>query len=110
VTFQSARALADRGDWNGAVDRLFSACEYALKAILGHHGLQAKGHSGREQLMHVHLVRPGLIEPRLARIYRTLSEERHKASYEDGIWFDADTTGPLIEQAEEFVAALRHLG
>jgi uncharacterized protein (UPF0332 family) len=105
----SARTLAAAEDWNGAVDRLFYACEYALKAVLGDRGLNAKGHAGREHLMHMHLIRPGILEARLGSAYRTLSVERLRADYEDGVLFDAEDFGPLLDLAQEFTAALRRL-
>ena len=46
ITLQEAKSLADNGYWNGAVNRLYYSCFYAVIALLAERDISARTHNG----------------------------------------------------------------
>ncbi len=45
-TFQEAKSLADSGFWNGAANRLYYSCFYAVITLLAKDNVNATTHNG----------------------------------------------------------------
>jgi uncharacterized protein (UPF0332 family) len=56
-TLDEVRELGKLGRWNGAVNRLYYACFYAVSALLLYKDLQPKSHAGVRQLFGLHFVK-----------------------------------------------------
>lgn len=77
--FERAKeSLKEKGYANTFVSRLYYASFYAVSALLLLKGLSSSKHSGIRSLFHQHLVKPGLIDVELGRLYdfRTITDKR----------------------------------
>ena len=56
-TLCEAKLMLDNGYWNGAVNRMYYACFYAVTALLIQHGIKAQTHSGVRQMLSLRACR-----------------------------------------------------
>ena len=102
-SLEEARLLMDGGHGNACVSRLYYASFYAVSALLLSKGLSSSKHSGVRSLFHQNLVKPGLIDVRLGRLYDDLYDSRQKADYVDMVKFEITKAGQLLEETKQFV-------
>ena len=69
------------------VNRLYSACFYAVSALLLTKGLTATRHSSLRTLFHQHLIRPGLLPLGQGQLYDRLFDQRQRSDYADLVHF-----------------------
>ncbi|MBS0556858.1 MAG: HEPN domain-containing protein [Proteobacteria bacterium] len=107
----SARALLDLGDADGACNRGYYAMFDAARAALVVADSKAdsgKTHRGLINAFSERLVLTGLVKKETGRLLKRAEEIRLIADYR-GDSIELDDARLLVEQASEFVAAMRAL-
>lgn len=69
--------------WNGALNRLYYALFHATRALLALQRIDSSRHSGVIALFQEHYVKPGLVQPEVARILPQAFARRQRADYGD---------------------------
>ncbi|NBC17041.1 MAG: HEPN domain-containing protein [Bacteroidetes bacterium] len=98
-----ARLLAAADHWKTCVNRLYYACFYATRALLGAHDYYAKTHSGVHVLLNKHFVKPGLFPREQAALYSELMDQRLEVDYDDFVTLDPTTVRSWMKQSRQFV-------
>lgn len=70
-------------------------------------GIERRKHSGVESAFSQYLVKPGLIEPEYADIYRRARRWREDADYDDFSEFTHRDAQSILDEIERFVARLQ---
>jgi uncharacterized protein (UPF0332 family) len=105
----SARLLFQVGDLDGACNRAYYAMFHAARAALIAAKVSDAGgktHSGVIAAFGLHLVKNGPFPVELGRAFNHLEHVRVIADYRDEA-IDVEDVRAAIEQAEEFVGAVR---
>jgi len=108
-TLDDAKALIAQERWNSAANRLYYAAFYLVTALLTNEGVKISSHSGAKQMLAQHYVATGRLEIWVSKVYGRLFNARQDGDYGDFEQFSADEILPLLEQTEEFMAAIRKL-
>lgn len=108
---ESARALLERGDLDGATNRAYYAAFHAARAALTHLDALPDGtktHSTVIGLFGRHLVQAGLLDSSLGRALNRSHQLRNLTDYDVGS-IDAEKVEQAIRDAERLIAAVRAL-
>ena len=110
---ESARALLDRQDTDGACNRAYYAMFDAARAALLATGAEVtvnvgKTHSGVLTAFSLHLVKNGPVPREIGRLLKQAEEIRIIADY-SGDSISPDDARRLVEAAETFLTALATL-
>ena len=108
-SYEDALILANKERWNSVVNRLYYACFYAVIALLLQNKVETKSHDGARRQFGLTVVREGLVEKRLGKLYTNLFNIRHKGDYGDLLDFDEQTVTPLLPQVREFLNQIKLL-
>ncbi|QJW91976.1 HEPN domain-containing protein [Spirosoma taeanense] len=108
-TLQTAKKLAESGDWNGVANRLYYACFYAVLALLAKNDMDTYTHKGVKSMLNQHFIKSGLVDVVWGKIYQKLFDNRNEADYEDFIDFDEEKIGAFVEDAENFIKLITSL-
>lgn len=113
IACESARALLDRGDTDGACNRayyaMFDAARAALLATSAEVTVNVgKTHSGVLTAFSLHLVKNGPVPRDIGRLLKQAEETRIVADY-CGDSISPDDARRLVEAAETFVTMLATL-
>jgi uncharacterized protein (UPF0332 family) len=80
--FQAAtEVLAGAGLFDRAASQLYYAVFHMVRALLYTEGLEPKTHKGTQQLLHVHFVKPGLLDKVYLNAFAELQREREESDY-----------------------------
>ena len=109
---RSARLLLDAGDCHGAANRAYYAFFYAARGAIGYlTGMKVgdiKTHRGLRRMFQLHVVKPGLIDQRIAVRFNDVEVTRIIADYGDDRLQAAEAEA-AVRDAEAFVAACENL-
>jgi uncharacterized protein (UPF0332 family) len=109
TTLQEAKSLADSGFWNGAVNRLYYSCFYAVIALLAQSDNSARTHNGvRSEFFRLY-IKSGILDKGYSSLYSNLMGKRHEIDYGDFQQFEKEDILPLINRAEEFITRIKEL-
>jgi len=108
---ESAHALLDLGDVDGACNRAYYAMFDAARAALLASGAPVqpdigKTHSGLISAFSLHLVKNGPVAKEMGRLLKRAEEIRIVADYK-GDSVELDDASEMVAQAKIFVAAMR---
>lgn len=108
---ESARALLDLGDVDGACNRAYYAMFDAARAALLASGAPVqpdigKTHNGLMSAFSQHLVKNGPVSKEMGRLLKRAEEIRIVADYK-GDSVELEDAREMVAQAEIFVAAMR---
>ncbi|HEY9722820.1 MAG TPA: HEPN domain-containing protein [Oscillatoriaceae cyanobacterium] len=108
-TMDEARDLATRQHWNGAANRLYYACYYAVTAWMASRALTVSKHTHVRSTLNRDLVKPGLISEALGNFFNDLYELRTESDYLDFKHLEASDVEALVPQAENFIRTIKGL-
>lgn len=108
-TLCEAKLMLDNSYWNGAVNRMYYACFYAVTALLIQHGIKAQTHSGVRQMLSLHFVKTGKLSPLNMRFYSDLFAARQDGDYDDFVYFDQEVTERLYPLCIDFIDTINKL-
>ncbi len=108
-TLCEARDLINLCRWNGAANRLYYACYYAITALLINNEYISHTHGGVIGLMGKYFVLTGIISKEQNKLYQKLFDLRQDGDYSDWIEIEEEDIKPLLEPAEKFIDTIKHL-
>ncbi|MGA0557123.1 HEPN domain-containing protein [Larkinella sp. VNQ87] len=108
-TLEEAKLLIAGSGWSGAANRLYYSAFQMVTALLIQEGIRVKSHSGAKQMLDLHFFKTGKLSTDLSRFYGRLFKTRQESDYEDFVYFTEEEILPLLEQTEQFIAAIRQL-
>lgn len=108
-SLESAVILLAAGKLADAVSRAYYAAFHYARALLLTLGEEARTHGGLESLLHRDLVRPGTLDPEVARLFSRLQKFRQDADYTSEFVFTPVGAGEEVNAAKTFVDAARAL-
>lgn len=108
-SFEDALIMVESERWNTAMNRLYYACFYAVIALLLQKNVTKKSHDGARRQFGLLVVKEGLVEKRLGKLYTKLFDSRQMGDYGDLFDFDEETIIPLVSQVREFLDRIKTL-
>ncbi len=108
-TLREARVLFSNQMPQGTVNRIYYAMFYAVGALALAHGFRTSTHTGLQSWFNQNILRKGLIEANLGKLYHRAFELRNRSDYTDLVELDAEVIGSMLEQAEPFIGRIEEL-
>ena len=108
-TLREARVLFSGQMLQGTANRIYYALFYAVGALALAHGFRASKHTGLQSWYNQNIVKYGLIEADLSKLYNRAFELRNQSDYTDLMELDAEVMGTMLRQAEPFIARIDEL-
>ena len=108
-TLTEVEVLINNNLWNTAVNRLYYACYYAIKALLIDKGIKAETHNGVRQMFGLHFIKTGIIDKELGKFFSDVFDMRQTGDYEDFIDFGKEDVMDLIEPANNLINKIESL-
>jgi uncharacterized protein (UPF0332 family) len=109
ASLESAEILFNAGKLADAVSRAYYGAFHYARALLLMLGEEPISHAGLERLLHRDLVRPGTLDPDVARLFARLQKMRLDADYTSEFVFTVQGAREELEAAQQFVAAAREI-
>ncbi len=108
-SLESAEILLAAGKLADAVSRAYYGAFHYARALLLTLGEEPVTHAGVERLLHRDLVRSGMLDPDVARLFGRLQKTRLEADYTSEIVFTRHGAEEEVAAARRFVAAASDL-
>lgn len=108
-SLQAARVLLEAGLLHDAESRLFYAAYHAAVALLLTESLEARSHAGVAQLLGLHFVKTGKLDPDDARLFARLQKYRVEADYSTAFVLTSTAIEEDLEASTAFVGRVRAL-
>ncbi|OIN60307.1 HEPN domain-containing protein [Arsenicibacter rosenii] len=108
-TLREAKALIAIEGWNGSANRLYYAAYYMVVALMIREGIKISSHDGAKHMLGLHFVETGRLDVRYSKIYGHLFNARQSGDYGTFIQYTPERILPLLEETEEFIAAIEQL-
>ena len=108
-SLRAARLLTDAGLLADAESRVYYAAFHAAVALLFAEGLEARSHSGVAQLLGLHFVKTGRLDPGDARLLARLQKYRIEADYSTAFVVTRDALEEDLTACGEFLTRVRSL-
>jgi uncharacterized protein (UPF0332 family) len=106
-SLESAEILGAAGKLADAVSRAYYGAFHYARALLLTLGEETRTHGGLERLLQRDLVRPGTLDPDVARLFSRLQKFRQDADYTAEFVFTAAAAAEEIEAARRFIVEAR---
>ncbi|MGE0642507.1 MAG: HEPN domain-containing protein [Nitrospira sp.] len=103
----AARSLLNADFLEDALSRAYYSILHAARAVLLAEGVSVSSHRAVRRLFGQHLVKPGKLAVRLAKILAEEQDDRFLADYD--AWFHAERerAEKRVREAAEFLAAIK---
>ena len=108
-TLSEVDLLINNQLWNTAINRLYYACYYAVKALLIDKGIKAETHNGVRQMFGLHFIKTGIIDKELGKFYSDIFDMRQSGDYEDFIDFNEEDVIDLRIPAKSLIEKIEEL-
>ena len=102
-TYREVEVLMANGFYNGAINRLYYACYYAVIALLVDNEIDAQTHAGVRQMFGLHFVKTGRIDPELGKFYSSIFNSRQTGDYDDLVSFDKEKILLMLDPANRMI-------
>ncbi len=109
TTYKEAKSLAGSGFWDGAANRLYYSCFYAVIALLANNDITATTHNGVRTEFFRKYIKPGILDKKYSSLYSNLMGKRQESDYGDFQSFSEDEVFPLINEAESFISKITEI-
>jgi uncharacterized protein (UPF0332 family) len=86
-TYGEVQVLVENNFLNGAINRLYYSCFYAVLALLTHNEIDTRTHAGARQMFGLHFIKPGLFDQELGQFYTAIFNSRQTGDYDDLVSF-----------------------
>ncbi len=87
----------------------FTACFYAVSALLLSKEVNSKTHAGTKQMFGLHFIKPGIISEKSGDFYTVIFDLRHEGDYEDFIVFEKDEVVALLQPAKKLIMEIEQV-
>ncbi|WP_421828296.1 HEPN domain-containing protein [Larkinella sp.] len=108
-SLQDAQALIAIESWNGAANRLYYAAYYVVVALMVKHEIKITSRDGAKPMLGLQFVKTGRLDVRFSKIYGHLFNTRQSGDYGNFIYHSSEKILPLLDETEQFIAAVRQL-
>jgi uncharacterized protein (UPF0332 family) len=108
-SLRAARVLIEAELFPDAESRLYYAAYHAAVALLLVEGLEARSQAGVGQLLGLHFVKTGRLDPDDARLFARLQKYRIEADYSTGFVVTRDALAEDLAAFSAFVERVRTL-
>jgi uncharacterized protein (UPF0332 family) len=108
-TLDEVELLINNQLWNTAINRLYYACYYAVKALLIDKGIKAETHNGVRQMLGLQFIKTGIIDKELGKFYSDIFDMRQSGDYEDFIDFNEEDVIDLRIPAKNLIEKIEEL-
>ena len=108
-TLKEVSILIENELWNTAVNRLYYACFYAVTALLHNFELDAKTHSGVQNVFGLNFIKTGIISIESGKFFTTIFEMRQDADYEDLVEYEKEDVMNLLEPTNLLIAQIENV-
>jgi uncharacterized protein (UPF0332 family) len=105
-SLRAARALLELDLSDECVGRAYYAVFHLVCAVLLTEGIEPRSHAGAGHLLNLHFVRPGRLDPQLAKSFARLAQYRLQADYARAFRFTRDGAAEELALAEVTTATL----
>src|SRR3989338_425966 len=103
--WEEAAILFEKGKYDGAVSRAYSAAfHYACAALLTK-GLESNSHKGMQRLFHLHFVRTGIFPDRVGVLLSHAQKAREEADYYPEVSFGKEIAQERVGEVKDFLTA-----
>ncbi len=102
----AAKTLLNEDLYEDAVSRAYYAVLHAAKAALAVIGIEADTHIKVRKMFSLHLVKPGKIEKKYAKMLTAEQEDREIGEYDVYIDIEKERAEPRVEEAKDFVVTI----
>jgi len=102
-SYDDALILAERGEWNTVVNRLYYSCFYAVIALLLKNEIETHSHDGARNQFGLHFIKTGKIDKQYGKFFSKLFDYRQKGDYGDLYDYEETVVKPLIEEVRLFI-------
>jgi len=109
ATLNSAKFLAESGDWFSCVNRLYYSCFYAVVALLLAYDMSSAKHTGVRSLFNREFVHTEKVSTELGSLYNALFVHRMEIDYQDLVEVDRERTVFWLDAAETFLKEIESL-
>jgi uncharacterized protein (UPF0332 family) len=109
ASLESAEILLTAAQLADAVSRAYYGAFHYARALLLMLGEEPVTHAGLERMLHRDLVRPGMLDPDIARLFARLQKMRQDADYTSEFVFTAKGAREEVDAARQFVAAAKEI-
>lgn len=93
--------------WDDAVSRAYYAAFHLVSALLLTEGLEARRHHGVHDLLFIHFIKPGRLQPKIAKLFGALQKYREQADYSRAFRFDEEGAREEVEHARAICSVAR---
>jgi len=106
-SLRAAQSLLQDEFLADALSRAYYAILHAARAVLLAEGVNVSSHRAVRRLFGLHLVKPGKLTDRFAKILAEEQDDRFLADYD--AWFhpERERAEKRVDEAREFLAAIR---
>lgn len=106
-SLQAAQSLLEDDFLEDALSRAYYAILHAARAVLLAEGVNVSSHRSVRRLFGLHLIKPGTLAVRLAKILAEEQDDRFLADYD--AWFrpERERAEKRVSEAAEFLAAIK---
>ena len=109
TTYQEAKSLAGSGFWDGAANRLYYSCFYAVIALLAKNDITVTTHNGVRTEFFRNYIKTGILDKEFSSLYSNLMGKRQESDYGDFQNFSTNEISPLINEAESFISKITEI-
>jgi uncharacterized protein (UPF0332 family) len=109
TTFEEAKSLAGSGFWDGAANRLYYGCFYAVIALFAKTDIPATTHNGVRTEFFRNYIKTGILDKKFSSLYSNLMGKRQESDYGDFRSFSEVEILPLINEVESFLHKISEL-
>lgn len=103
----SAQRELEANALNFAVNRLYYAVFYSVRATLLERGFTFKKHTGVRAAFHREFIRTGQLKIEFGKLYDQLFEDRQEGDYVPYISFEKEYVEQQLTQCSEFLKSIR---
>lgn len=108
-TYREVEVLIANSFYNGAVNRLYYACFYAVTALLVDNEIDTQTHAGVRQMFGLNFIKPGKIDAELGKFYSAIFNSRQTGDYDDLVSVDRERILLMLEPAKRLIAEIETL-
>lgn len=105
----AAIRLAETGDYDFAVSRIYYAMFYMAETLLQAKGLSFSKHAAVIAAFHGHFVRTGLLPRAMHKLLHEAFEQRNNADYAADFRSTRENISSTVRESREFLAAAETL-
>jgi uncharacterized protein (UPF0332 family) len=105
-SLDAARTLLKENFLEDALSRAYYAILHAARAVLLAEGVSVSSHRAVRRLFGSHLIKPGKLAVRLAKILAEEQDDRFLADYDAWFQVERERAEKRVSEAAEFLAAI----